>query len=75
MLWGWPHPNPGRIENASKTCVKAISPKQPIPRACNAGLSPRRVKKSAAQTLRKTQAAANAKRPFRNEALIGRDAV
>ena len=58
MLWGCPQPNAGRTENASKTCVKAMTPKQPTPVACSAETRPRSVRKRAAATARKTQAAA-----------------
>jgi len=74
-LWGRPHPSAGRIENASKTCVNAMTAKQPIPQACSAEAKLLRVRKRTTETPRKTQAAASARRPFRTAAPIRNGAL
>jgi hypothetical protein len=74
-VWGCPHPNVGKTANSSKTCVNAMTPKQPMPKACSAEGRPRRVTNLAAATARKTHAANSARKPFRTAALIRNGAV
>jgi len=70
MLWRCPIQIPEdskMLQNACQSHTFEAANPQGLQRWTQASASQ---KKGAAQTLRKTQAAANAKRPFRTEALI-----